>query len=354
MKNKICLDKIVMLVVFGICSLWADSQSGGNFTVNATITEPGDLTVEGNTHVNGSFDLGTTAASQSAILFNYTENGTAHTLGIMATQPNTGFLWQDNGAGTPRSKMKLDADNVLSLFDSSGVAKLVFNPNTGAVTLAGTGSGIVLSDGTVLSNAASLRSTALYDSSGVSRMNFDTNGQLSVKGTGTTSGILAQFSDSTNAPQATLSNDGSLAIGTTGSPSGNARLTLKGKSVHNWATFEMYDSEGNQTFMFSDGGFFYQKKGAFFQSNQYNSRTFTLDSGQGYLDANDVMFLNRWTTANTFINYGGGRTGVGTNSVSSARMQIVNNPSNGVAADAVLRLVQRADQTGNIFASSLF
>lgn len=141
---------------------------------------------------------------------------------------------------------------------------------------------------------------------------------------------------------------GNVAIGGS-TVSGNARLILRGRGTSSLANLDMYNSQGTQTFLFTDGGSLYQRRGIFVQSNQYNSRTFTLDSGQGYLDANEVFFLNRWTSANIYFAYGGGRVGLGTNNVSSARMEIVNNASSGVTSDAVLRLVAAPSQAGNIF-----
>lgn len=181
MKITSYLQKIVFLATIGISSLWADSQSGGNFTVNATTTEPGDLTVEGNAHVNGSFDLGTTATSQSAILFNYTENSTVGLLDITATQPATAFLWQDNAIGTSRPKMELGTSNILSLYNpATGNATITLNPESGRLALSGAGSGIVLSDNTVIGSGTDLQSKSLYDNNGVARITFDANGNMIV------------------------------------------------------------------------------------------------------------------------------------------------------------------------------
>ncbi len=181
MKITSHLRKIVFLTILGISSLWADSQSGGNFAVNATMSEPGDLTVEGNAHVNGSLDLGTTADSQSAILFNYTENGAIGLLDIAATQSATAFSWQDNAAGTLRPKMQLGSSNVLSLYNpATGNATITLNPESGRLALSGMGSGIVLSDNTVIGSGADLQSKSLYDNNGVARITFDANGNMIV------------------------------------------------------------------------------------------------------------------------------------------------------------------------------
>ena len=204
-KIRIQIAEIIVVMALGTSLLPAASQSEGDYTVNAitvngTVTEPGDLTVQGEAHIGGSLDLGTTGNSTSAMLFHYSEVNADSSFSLAATQPATAFLWQDNAAGTMKNKMMLDGNNVLSLFDGNGAAGIVFNPNTGGITLAGTGSGITLSDGTVLSNAASLHSTALYDSGGNVAVSVGMDGKVQFpNGITLPGGTLgtAAFTDST-------------------------------------------------------------------------------------------------------------------------------------------------------------
>lgn len=171
----------LFLVALGAGPLPAESLSGGNLTVNATADEPGDLTVEGGAHISGSLDLGTTSTSQSAILFSYTENGTTRSLDMTATPAGTAFLWQDDAGGSTRKKMCLDAANALSLYDpATGNAKISLNPASGRLSLIGAGSGIVLSDNTVIGSGVDLQSQALYDNNGTARITFDANGNMIV------------------------------------------------------------------------------------------------------------------------------------------------------------------------------
>ena len=183
MKIRIQLAGIVVVMALGPSLLPAASHSKKDKDKEKDKDSEyieGDLTVQGDAHLESSLDLGTTGTSQSAMLFQYSEANANYTFSLSATRPATVFLWQDNAIGTMKNKMKLDANNVLSLFGGNGTAGIVFDPNTGGITLAGTGSGITLSDGTTLSNAASLHSTALYDTGGNARMTFDGSGNLVV------------------------------------------------------------------------------------------------------------------------------------------------------------------------------
>ena len=159
-----------IMLASSVLQLQSSSLSMGNYSVNASANETGDLTVQGEAHIGGDIDFGTTGTVQSAALFHYSESGTNYSLILSATRPGTAFFWQDNEAATPNNKMSLGADNALSLFDATGAAGIVLSPATGLITLAGSGSGIRLADGTILSTAASLRSSSTVTPDG--KVNF--------------------------------------------------------------------------------------------------------------------------------------------------------------------------------------
>jgi hypothetical protein len=162
MKTTACL-----LAMFGISMaglpLFAASESDGDYTVNAFGSEAGDLTVEGDTlldgnlevggmlDIHGSVSLGETQETtpREAITFTYTENGTTYEVTMTATRSAASFFWKDNGGAAAANKMKLDgATNTLSLFNTSGAASLTFNPNDGRITFPPSGGGLFRSDGT--------------------------------------------------------------------------------------------------------------------------------------------------------------------------------------------------------------
>lgn len=149
-----------------------------------------DLTVEGALHIDSYLDFGTTSELEprAAVTVTYGENGSVYTTRMSATRDQAGFLWAHNAGGTAKNKMNLAADNVLSLYDAaSGLAKITLNPNTGKITL-GTGGGIVLPDGTLVSGISNFRSTALYDASGNPKLTVDATGNLQFSGGATSFG----------------------------------------------------------------------------------------------------------------------------------------------------------------------
>ena len=209
----------VTALALSAVSLHAASQSNGNFTVSASGNETGDLTVVGDGHFSKDIDFGTTGVSQSAVALYYSENGTSSTVGLTATRASASFLWQDNGVGTPKNKMLLGPDNSLSLFDAVGVAGIILNPTTGAITLAGSTSGIRLSDGTTLSSAASLRSTGLFTTNGTVAATVGTDGKVKF-----TNGI-------TLGSNSTAAGSSATALGANASASGNYATALGSSTV---------------------------------------------------------------------------------------------------------------------------
>ncbi len=175
---------IPLLLLTALSPLGSVGFSGSllQAATNANIaTNSNNLTVLGFVDATNNIYFGTTATNQSAVLLNYTD--TNHTVGFIATQPSSAYLWQDTLlTNSVRNKMKLDGSNNLTLFTTNGSNGIILNPNTGGITLVGTGTGagITLSDGTVISSAASLRSTGLYSSSSsvTPLLSFDASGNL--------------------------------------------------------------------------------------------------------------------------------------------------------------------------------
>lgn len=178
-------------VVAASLLLWTSSplgaaESGGDYHVNASGTQAGNLSVDGSLDVAGDGDfggflqLGSTLEEPAfpALKFSYTEDALGVSATMSARRAGVAFLWEDNLAGTPKSKMKLSGDNVLTLFDANGNPGLVLSPASGIALTAG--KSLTLSDGTVLSGAGSLKSSALYDSGGNARLWLDSNNNLVV------------------------------------------------------------------------------------------------------------------------------------------------------------------------------
>ena len=226
------LHAIIMLAM-SMLQLHAASQSNGNYTVNISGNETGDLTVQGAAHFHQDLDFGTTSTNLSAGLLHYSENGAIYTVGIAATRPATSFLWQDNDAIASKNKMLLGADNSLSLFDAAGASGIVLNPNTGLITLSGSGSGIRLSDGTMLTNAASLRSAGLYNATGTLAATATTDGKVNfpngiLLGNNNVASGANAFASGSNA---TASGVAATAHGTLTTASGNSSTALGTSTV---------------------------------------------------------------------------------------------------------------------------
>jgi len=170
--------------------------------------------------VTNNIAFGTTFISginDSAVLLSYSD--TNQTVGLISTRPSSVFLIQDNALGTPVNKLQLDGSNYLSLYGTNGSAGILLNPNSGGITLAGTGAGLTLSDGTVLSNSNSLHSSALYDANGNAQVSFGTNGNLnigapiSLTGSGATLGITFSSGNSLNSQNVAFLNQALQNLG---------------------------------------------------------------------------------------------------------------------------------------------
>jgi hypothetical protein len=104
----------------------------------------GDLAIFGDLSVVKGIDFGTAVATpaQAAVQLNYF-GGSEKAAKFDITDAAGTFQWRDNLVGTARDKMKLDANNLLSLYNSAGTAAgISLNGNNGQINLSGTGSGI--------------------------------------------------------------------------------------------------------------------------------------------------------------------------------------------------------------------
>jgi len=192
------------------------AESGGDYHVNASGTQEGNLSVDGSIDVAGDGDfggflqLGSTLEESAfpALKLSYTEDALGASAAMSARRPGVSFLWEDNLTGASKRKMKLSGDNVLTLFDSNGNASLVLSPASGIALTAG--KSLTLSDGTVLSGAGSLKSSALYDSAGNARLWLDSNNNLVVS-TPTSFTSDATFAQGVKFPNGEVINEQSAA-----------------------------------------------------------------------------------------------------------------------------------------------
>ena len=130
-------------------SLEAATLSGDQNIVPSG-AEPGNLNIAGsletagNASVFGTFDFGVAAgdASWEGVILRYIA-GTEKTAKFDLSDSSGSVLWRDNLGVAARDKMKLDANNQLSLYNTAGTAPMiVLNGGNGQINLTGTGSGV--------------------------------------------------------------------------------------------------------------------------------------------------------------------------------------------------------------------
>jgi len=150
-SRKLNLATWVAAIVFvtsihaGAAPITGDTVTG-NLTVTGT-TGNGNVTAIG----WGLFKDGIDIGANGEVLLNWAPGpGTDGTVMFDITRSDGTYLWRDSMSTTATNKMKLDANNVLSLFNSSGTAeKITLNGNNGQINLTGIGSGI-FSNGTAV------------------------------------------------------------------------------------------------------------------------------------------------------------------------------------------------------------
>lgn len=133
-------------IAFSIHSLHAAITLGTDDIFSSSSAPPisappdGNLIISGDVSVYKGLDIGTTQNGSSppisAIQIDWTE--TPKTASFDLSKINSNFIWRDNLSGTARAKMKLDANNVLSLYNTTGTtATITLNPSSGIITSSG-------------------------------------------------------------------------------------------------------------------------------------------------------------------------------------------------------------------------
>ena len=240
-------------------------------SIAGTTTNTNNLVVLGFIDATNDISYGTLTNGAAAVYHMFTNNSVEWG----ASQISTAFYWQDNLTNTPRAKMQLDGTNNLSIYSTNGIAGVFLNPNAGSLTLSGSNSGVNLSasnatitlsgsnssialsgtnsklflsgsgsgitlnganssitlvDGTVLSNAASLRGAGLYQVGSTNPYeSIGTNGVVSVTGSGVT------FTGTNGNTGVTLNpNTGGITLAGTNSvinlSGSNSAITLSGSN----------------------------------------------------------------------------------------------------------------------------
>jgi hypothetical protein len=120
-------------------------------------TPTGDLIISGDLSVVKGIDFGIASATplQAAVQLNYFASEKSAKFDI--TDSAGAFQWRDNLiSGTPRNKMSLDSNNLLSLYNASSDTKgITLSGNNGQISLSGAGSGIYFGSTPVLTLNAS-------------------------------------------------------------------------------------------------------------------------------------------------------------------------------------------------------
>jgi hypothetical protein len=113
-------------------------NASDTFVVSTPAT--GDLKVIGDVSVWKGLDIGVAASnsSLSAIQIDYYNvSPNLKTASFDLTDATSSFQWRDN-IGTPRKKMKLDGNNVLTLYSSNGVnPNIIMDGSAGAISATG-------------------------------------------------------------------------------------------------------------------------------------------------------------------------------------------------------------------------
>lgn len=128
-----------MLASFSASALHAQvANLNGDHRVIPQSTEPGNLDAD------GDLGWGRTPGSPGAVAGKLRYFDSPSQLAFDATEADAIFTWNDDATDTLRDfKMKLDANNVLSLYKTDGsAASISLTPDTGAIKLSGTGAGL--------------------------------------------------------------------------------------------------------------------------------------------------------------------------------------------------------------------
>lgn len=189
--------------------LWAKST----LLVTGASTLTGNTTTQGDLSVYKGIDLGRSVGNPalSALQMDYYITGpSVRTASFDLTDSLGIFRWQDNIGATPRTKMLLDASNVLTLFNTTGSAAVTITPATGKIDLMGaTGAGIYSNNVPVVAvgaAGATSVSTSSLNVSGATTVNtLSTSGAATLNSLTVTGATNLSGSVSLASPQGDIS-----------------------------------------------------------------------------------------------------------------------------------------------------
>ncbi len=166
--------------------LWAKST----LYVTGVSTLMGNTTTQGDLSVYKGLDLGRAADNNGATsalqLDYYNVAPSLKTASFDLTDNSGNFRWQDNViSGTARPKMKLDASNVLTLYNTTGTPAVTITPATGKIDLMGaTGAGLYSNSVPVIAvgsaGATSVTSSSLTVTGGSTTTTLNVSGATMV------------------------------------------------------------------------------------------------------------------------------------------------------------------------------
>ncbi|TAG09032.1 MAG: hypothetical protein EAZ42_08210 [Verrucomicrobia bacterium] len=178
MKTSSKFIVLTINLIFPVCLQAAVTFTAGDVFSASTGSNPGNLAIVGDLSVYKGLDVGTTTIASSsypAISIDwYNASALLKTASFDISDGNSSYQWRDNLAvsGGARVKMKLDQDNLLSLYNSSGTsANITLNGQLGQIQLSGAGSGIY-SDG-----------TPVFSLDAAGKVNFGTTRQFAITNT---------------------------------------------------------------------------------------------------------------------------------------------------------------------------
>jgi hypothetical protein len=145
MKSKVLQLRYSSLATFFLFGLWGTPNGAGA----TNLLVEGDLSVTG----SGLFKSGLDFGNMSEVSLNWDLLSRTAIFDIIPTGGS--FFWRDTitatSAPAAKNKMTLDGVNRLNLYKTDGITTgIQFDPNTGKISLSGTGSGIYSNESPVL------------------------------------------------------------------------------------------------------------------------------------------------------------------------------------------------------------
>ncbi|GAA5126001.1 hypothetical protein JIN84_14930 [Luteolibacter yonseiensis] len=130
----------ISLLISGPAMVRAAATLNSSDVFVVTGSPDGNVILPGNVSLAGGIDIG--ATTYSALQIDY-YGGSSHTAVFGTSEASNDFVWKDNLAATPRNKMWLNDNNVLTLYKADGnTSGFSFEPDSGIITLPATGGSI--------------------------------------------------------------------------------------------------------------------------------------------------------------------------------------------------------------------